>query len=117
MKKLLSIGILAASTALTAPAFAADPPQTYGHDYHWYLELRAGGAIPHDHDFVTGAVTAGTYEPDGGFHGAISIGRYISENWRAELDFSITNANDGAATTGMGVIPHTGDILSHTPAI
>ncbi len=109
MRKALTLAALMGTTMLATPVFAADQQMHYAKDYSWYLELRAGAPIPVDHAFVSGGVV-GDYEPDTGFHGAIAIGKELSDNWRGEVSLAITRGEDGDAVVGGVTIPHTGSV-------
>lgn len=81
----------------------------------WYMEIRAGAPIPVDHGFTSVATGAGEYKPSSGFHVGVDIGKYITDNWRAELDISWNRGSKGNARLGGGPnIPHSGSVNTYS---
>jgi len=77
----------------------------------WYVEVRGGGAVPVEHGFSSAATGPGEYEPDTGFNIGVDIGKYLTDNWRAELGLYWNRGSDGSATLGGGApIAHAGDV-------
>lgn len=66
----------------------------------WYVEGRIGGPITDEHDStmvspnVAGANGPVTTETDGGFGGALTIGKYFMPRWRAEFEWAHGSSDD-----------------------
>ncbi len=117
MRKLMSALTVAGSILAAAPALAADA--AVGNyevgSRSWYAEIRAGAPIPVDHGFNSPATGPGQYKPSSGFHVGVDVGKYITDNWRAELGLYWNRGSKGSARLGGGApIPHSGSVNTYT---
>ena len=82
----------------------------------WYAEIHLGAPLFRDFDFTfQPAGPSGVYDPVEGFFIAGAVGKYISENIRADINVSYASGHDGAVTLpGPVVVPHTGNINAVT---
>ncbi len=113
----ISGACLAVAFTAVQPAHAADQMiADYGSATPWYVEGLLGGAIPRDYDFTfQPAGPVGTYDPDGGFGFMVGVGKYFTENVRADVTAAFAWGTDGAVTLpGPVVVPHTGTIGAYT---
>lgn len=66
----------------------------------WYVEGRLGGPITDEHEGdmvspnVAGANGTLETETDGGFGGAVAIGRYFKPRWRGEVEWAYASTDD-----------------------
>ena len=113
MRNFIGIAISTAITLVSAPVLAADAGLgAYSTASHgWYIEVRGGGAVPVNHSFTSTATGAGEYKPNTGFNIGVDIGKYLTDNWRAELGLYWNRGSNGSATLGGGApIAHTGSV-------
>lgn len=113
LRKCAAAALFAAFGLTAGAAGAADYTTAPGSSGYWYVEGLLGGALPTDRDITVNAAP-GTYDPSGGFTGAVAIGRTFNNNVRVELGGSWTQANDGTVTLPPVVFPHGGDINVYT---
>jgi len=109
-----SVQVMLIATALTmvaAPA-SADNDGPFGFDSGWFVELRAGTPLPANTDIDVNApgLASGFYEEDDGYAFAGSIGKWFTDRWRGEVEFSITHAEDGKVVINGATFPHAGDV-------
>lgn len=113
--KILARAIISCGMLVSAAGFASADGHTSA-GTPWYGELLAGGPIPHDFDltFLPGGPAA-VYDPDSGFLFAASVGKYLTDNIRADINVAYAWAGDGAVTlAGGAVVPHTGTVSNTT---
>ncbi len=111
MKK-FAIALGAAAAMAFAPAASADGlDEIMGPNHGWFFEVGAGawlGEKP-NHQINTFAVDD-EYDPDGVFTLMFATGSHVTENIRAEFNFSWTSGGDGDY---LG-LPHRGDFDAFT---
>lgn len=109
LRKCAAAALFAVFGLSAGAASAADYTAPAGTIDYWYIEALLGGALPLDRDITVNAAPA-TYDPSGGFTGALAFGRTFGDNVRVELAGSWTRATDGTVTLGGAPLAHTGDI-------
>ena len=114
MKKTIGTLILVSVSLVATSAWAADPDidLPYVADGSWYIEARGGGAVAKNHGFDSTSPGTGQYKPDTGYSFSIDIGKYITDNWRAEIGYYRNTGADGNAVldSGGAPIPHSGSV-------